>query len=87
MANSEKGNQAMRTRKKPPEKKRAAASMTAPTIKLHQIAYRQTKSLSKTKIIIGGLLLFGDKNEQAFWPFFSAILRQYIDLKMSEDIR
>ena len=45
--------------------------------------YPQTKSLSSLKIIIGGLLLFGDNSKKVFWPFFDAMLRQYVNLRLA----
>jgi hypothetical protein len=45
-------------------------------------AYPKTESLSSLKMLIGGLLLFGNKNQKVFWPFFDATLRQYVDLRL-----
>lgn len=44
--------------------------------------YRKAMPLSTLKLGIGELLLFGNKKQKVFWPFFNAILRQYIDLRM-----
>lgn len=83
------GIEAVKTRRKPPEKVRAARldQQAATQNNLHSKAYLNAKSKSSLKILIGGLLLFGNKNQKAFWPVFDAILRQYIDLRRSERIR
>ena len=63
--------------------KKAAVLPAAGTNKLHTIAYRSAPPVSSLKILIGGLLLFGNKSQKVFWPFFDATLRQYLDLKLA----
>ena len=71
----------MKMRTKTPIKK-AVAGTTAGNIKLHRISYPKAESLSSWKMLIGGLLLFGKKDQKVFWPFFDATLRQYEDLRV-----
>lgn len=77
------GNEAMNGRTKTPEKERAAcfAQQAALTNTLHNESYRTAPAMSRLKVLIGGLLLFGNKNQKAFWPLFDATLRQYVDLR------
>jgi len=60
--------------------KQAVALTTAEQKELHKEAYLKPVRLSSLKLLIGGLLLFGNKEQMVFWPFFEATLRQYIDL-------
>ena len=46
---------------------------------IHHTTYRKAIPLSSWKMFIGGLLLFGNKSQKVFWPFFDATLRQYLD--------
>ena len=62
--------------------KKAAAGTAAGKMKLQDKAYLKADSLSSLKLIIGGLLLFGDKDQKVFWPFFDVTLRQYVDLRL-----
>ena len=61
----------------------AAAGTAAKQKERHGIAYRKPVPLSSLKILIGGLLLFGNKKQKVFWPFFDATLRQYLDLRLA----
>jgi len=70
MANSKEGDQTMKT-------KEAAVLPAAGTNKLHAIAYRTPALPSSLKLAIGELLLFGDKQQRAFWPLFEAMLVQF----------
>lgn len=45
--------------------------------------YPQSESVSSLKILIGGLLLFGDRSQTVFWQFFEVMLRQYVDLRLT----
>jgi hypothetical protein len=63
-------------------KKAAAGARTAAGNKLHRIAYPKIESLTSWKMLVGGLLLFGDKKKKVFWPFFDAMLRHYEDLRL-----
>lgn len=67
---------------KTPQKERAAAPTTAPKCDLPNKPYQRTSQESSMKLIVGGLLLFGDKNKTVFWPFFDVTLRLYIDLRL-----
>ena len=49
-----------------------------------QTPYLKAESLSSWKMLVGGILLYGDKKKDVFWPFFEAMLRQYIDLRISQ---
>ena len=64
------GIEAMKTKK-------AAVLPAAGTNKLHAIAYRTPALPSGLKLAIGELLLFGDKQQRAFWPLFEAMLVQF----------
>jgi len=77
------GIEAMKTRTKTPEKEGAAARTTALTTEHRNGSYRSAPALSSLKMLIGGLLLFGNKSQKAFWPFFDTTLRQYLDLKLA----
>ena len=62
--------------------KKAAVLPAARKNKQHCKSYPKAESLSSWKMLIGGLLLFGNKNQKVFWPFFDATLRQYEDLRL-----
>jgi len=64
--------------------KKAAAVTAATQKKRHSKGYPKADSLSSWKMLIGGLLLFGNKQQKVFWPFFDAMLRQYVDLRISQ---
>ena len=65
-------------------KTKKAAGLTAAVRKRrHSTAYFRPVSISNIKTIIGGLLLFGDKDRKSFWPFFEVTLRQYMDLRLA----
>ena len=67
------------------EKGKAAVLPAAGKSKLLIEPYQKRKRLSSLKLIVGGLLLFGNKKQNAFWPFFDAMLRQYLDLKLASE--
>jgi len=71
----------MKTRTKTPIKKTAAGT-AAGKMKLQSKAYLKADSLSSWKVLVGELLLLGNKDKKAFWPFFDVTLRQYIDLRL-----
>jgi hypothetical protein len=79
MANPETGTETM--------KKKKAAGLTAASNNERNKAYLSTKSLSTLKIIVGGLLLFGNAERRAFWPLFDVLLRQLEDLKLASQSR
>jgi len=64
-------------------KKEAAGLTAARQDECHNELYPSVKSLSSLKILIGGLLLFGNRNQKVFWPFFEATLRQYVNLRVA----
>jgi hypothetical protein len=68
---------------KQPQKERAAAPTTALTTKHRNGSYQSAEPLSSLKVLVGGLLLFGNKKQKVFWPFFDATLRLYVDLKLA----
>jgi len=68
---------------KTPKKERAVVGAAAQTNKYQNESYQRAESLSNIKLLVGGLLLFGNKNQKAFWPFFEAILWQYVDLRLA----
>lgn len=47
-------------------------------MKLQNRAYPKPAPLSSLKVFIGELLLFGNKQQKEFWPFFEVLLAQYI---------
>ena len=66
--------------------KKAGAGLGArrpATTNLLKPSYQRLSSLSSLKVIIGGLLLFEDKNEKEFWPSFDAMVREYVDLRLA----
>ena len=67
-----------------PKRKRAArlGQQAASKTELHKRTYPKDTPLSILKLGIGELLLFGNTSQKVFWPFFNAILRQYIDLRL-----
>jgi len=65
--------------------KKATVLPAAGNIKQQTEPYQNGNSLSSLKLIIGGLLLFGNKDKKVFWPFFNAMLRQYIDLRLASN--
>jgi len=76
MANSKEGDEIMKTKK--------AAGLTAAKYnKRHNKAYLQAESLSTLEMLIGGLLLLGNRKQKAFWPLLEATLRQYVDLRLT----
>ncbi len=64
-------------------KTKKAVVGTAKKNELRNKAYPKAESLSSWKMLIGGLLLFGNKSQKVFWPFFDATLRQYVDLRLA----
>lgn len=62
--------------------KKAAVLPAAGNIKQQIEPYQNGNSLSSLKLIIGGLLLFGNRQHKGFWPFLDVTLRQYIDLRL-----
>jgi len=70
--------EAMRTKK--------AAGLTAAKYnKRHHKPYPKAESLSTLEMLIGALLLFGNKDQKVFWPFFEAMLLQDISLKLASE--
>lgn len=63
--------------------KKAVAGTTAGYDERHNRAYPSAKSMSTLKTILGGLLLFGNKKQKAFWPLLEGTLRQYVDLRVA----
>jgi len=45
-------------------------------IKQHCQAYPKDESVSRLNLVIGELLLFGNKQQSEFWPLFEALLVQ-----------
>ena len=94
MANSEKGNQTMRTRMKTPVKERAAclAQQAAPKYDSHAKAYPNDPPLSSEnlKSEIGELLWclefpLGKELAQSGWKLFERLLRRYMNLNVSHN--
>lgn len=65
------------------KREKAVAGTTAKYDERLNKEYLSVKSLSTLKIIIGGLLLFGNKERRAFWPLFDVLLRQLVDLRLA----
>jgi len=70
---------------KKPDKERAAHLRQQAATKNHlrNKAYLQVESLSTLEMLIGRLLLFGNKSQKVFWPLLDATLRQYVDLRLA----
>jgi hypothetical protein len=81
MANSKKGVEAMSIRTEPAVCSGGSPKQTASNNQLLK-AYPKAESVSSLKILVGGLLLFGNKNQKVFWPLFDALLRQYVGLRL-----
>ena len=69
---------------KTPQKERAAAPTTAQKYDLQVKPYQKTSQASSLKLQIGELLLFGNKECWEFWGVFEVLLRQYIDIRISQ---
>ena len=66
--------------------KKAAGGTAAGDSEQQRQPYQKAESLSSWKMLVGELLLLGDKEKEVFWPFFDVTLRQYIDLRhISQD--
>jgi hypothetical protein len=81
MAANEKGIYEMRLIMKTPTKK-AAAVTAAGKKKLQNETYPKPAQLSSLKMLIGELLIFGNKERKETWWLFETKLRQYVDLKI-----
>ena len=68
----------MNMRTKTPEKAEAAAwTATAWNQKVLFESYPRAGSESTLKLLIGEVLLFGNKQRNEFWQFFEALLAQF----------
>ena len=63
--------------------KKAAVAAAAKHYESQNRPYLKSDSASSLRLLIGELLLFGNRRRKVFWPFFDAILRQYIDLRLA----
>ena len=66
----------MKVRTKVPNKMTAAGTAAIQKERLNE-EYPKSKPLSNQKILLGELLLFGNKSRKAFWDLFEILLRQY----------
>ena len=79
MAIHEKGFCEMRT--KVPIKKAVHRADGAAGIKRRYESYPQAGSESSLKLLVGEVLLFGNKQRKEFWPFFEALLAQFYQIR------
>ena len=86
MAVNEKGVFEMNMNTRAPIKN-AAGLTAAGEKKLHNGTYSKPARLSNLKILIGEILLFGNKQRKEFWWLFDSKVRQFYELKMYEGMQ
>jgi len=64
---------------KNPQKNRGASDKAAPEYKFQSESYRNSTSVSRVRLQIGELLLFGNKGRKEFWKLLEVLLNQYFE--------
>lgn len=76
----------MRRQRKPPNKNAACVEGKAAEEKLHSGSYQKDLITSTLKLQIGEILLLGDRQQNRFWALIDVLLRQYVSLRISQNI-
>ena len=66
---------------KNPQKNRGASDKAAPECKFQNESYRNSAFMSRAKLQIGELLLFGNKECREFWELLEVLLVQHLVAK------
>jgi len=76
----------MKHKRKPPNKNAACVEGKTAEKKLHSGSYQKDLITSTLKLQIGEILLLGDKQQKRFWTLIDVLLRQYVSLRISQNI-